>query len=741
MARDSRKPEERAREKIDKQLEHSGWTHLDKNQMHGTGYREEVDINQGKRSADYVLYLDEEPVAIIEAKKSSADPMKHRQQAVDYARDINDENQYGGVYSVPFVFVSNGDKIVIEDIRKEALAPRRVHSFYSPKDIKRKKSNRISGGLEYLRNQSWKDIDEELWENQQKGMEAVKQGILDRKSQMLLSMATGSGKTRLSMALSYQLLESGLVSRILFVPDTSELRRSGLEDFKNYQPINSERLSDKYIVGNFDDHMNGNCHVVVDTIQKVRRRLDTDGKQISVGDFDIVIADECHRGVHNDDGLAKALDYFDATEIGLTATPHEKTLNRYNNNHIYSYDYEKALDDGRVVPFYPRLIQTEITMDGYTHKGRHYSPRDIGRKITIDETNKLIARELANNSEPEDELTLVFAQGVKHAENIERNFTEVFKDELDLDAPNELVCMITGENRNAKRKLTNFRKSDRNPRVAVTVDMVSTGVDIKPLNNIVFMRSVKSPILFNQMMGRGTRQTPRKTGFKAFDCVGVFNYHQNSVFTTEDITVSTQNSTTGIGGDGDTTIENVDDENIDRIVNSEEGYPIRKAGVLRLVEGDEFIQNVANSIDVKADEIRESISNCESIESADSEIEEVLTSECQFFLREYIIKASDSHNTLFSLCYTTLNDEYSLKSKARKAGEKTMSELDISEENRKWIQGLEKRAALDKSSISRSTFLNKPLSNHGGYDAAKEIFGKDTIDDIIQEFNSEFLDL
>ncbi|WP_255410508.1 helicase-related protein, partial [Halorubrum sp. Atlit-26R] len=148
----------------------------------------------------------------------------------------------------------------------------------------------------------------------------------------------------------------------------------------------------------------------------------------------------------------------------------------------------------------------------------------------IHDTHRKVAEEIVEIADIENDLTLVFAQNIDHANIIAEDFREVFRDKLQIENPEEFVKTITSEDRHSDGALADFKDKRRTPRVAVTVDMVSTGVDVRPLNNLIFLRAVKSSILYNQMVGRGTRNTPQKEFFRLFDCIGVLDYHKDNMF-------------------------------------------------------------------------------------------------------------------------------------------------------------------------------------------------------------------
>ncbi|MDL0144534.1 DEAD/DEAH box helicase family protein [Halobacterium salinarum] len=731
-------PEGEAEEKIEAELQSQDWEEIPSG-TNRTGYSKYVHLPDG-READYVLYSLGKPVAIIEAKRQSKNPKNHLQQAHNYAKVIQGGATYNGIYGVPFVFASNGEKIVIDDLRDGTPDAREIRSFYTPADISRRLSLNITSGLEWLASHSHEDTDKELWENQSEAISNIKEALQSRKRRILVSMATGSGKTRLAMALTYQLLESGYAGRVLFVPDTEQLERDALQAFQSYDPLGSPRFSDQYITRGFDEYRDkGDADVVVSTIQKAHYELKENPDECSVGEFDVVVADECHRGIYNsEEGYGKVLDFYDSIEIGLTATPHQKTIQRYNNNHVYSYDYHEALDDDKVVPFRPYVIQTEATMDGIVYDGEHYSPNDFGTNVYIHDTHRKVAKEIIDKADIEDELTLVFAQNIDHANIITEDFREVFSEELQIDNPKEFVKTITSENRHSEATLDNFDDKRRNPRVAVTVDMVSTGVDIRPLNNLVFLRAVKSSILYNQMIGRGTRNTPEKEFFRMFDCIGVLDYHDDNMFSTENLDIKYTDSDNNGESKPSEPPKEIKDKDVDRVVRQFQAYPLKD----EFVEEDKFISKVSEVIESKREAIIHAINEAESIEEADSKIEEILSEEWRYFTQDYISDASPSHITsLFELTSEVLLGHNSIRKNSERAKQAVNSEYELSDEQQEWIQMFVERAVIEKETISKPQLLEKPFSDYGGYDYAIDLFQDPDLDTIIATFNDELLSM
>lgn len=730
--------EKDAEDKIEAELEKQGWEKIDSNSTK-TGYDKYVQLPDGTE-ADYVLYSAGQPVAIIEAKRASKNPRNHLQQARNYATEIDSGVKYSGVYNVPFVFASNGDEILVDDLREGTPDSRTVKSFYSSEDIRRRLILNPKQGLNWLNSHTYEDTDKELWEHQQDGLDSIKEALTDRKEMILVSMATGSGKTRLAMALTYQLLESDYAGRVLFLPDTKQLERDGLEDFRKYDPIGSPRFSDRYIVRDFNEYRDtGSADVVVSTIQKAYTELRDNPEECSVGEFDVIIVDESHRGIYNEEkGYGEVLEFYDSIEIGLTATPHQKTLQRYNNNHVHSYGYDEALADDKVAPFRPHVIQTQATMEGIDYDGEHYPPSEFGRDVLIHDTHRKVARELIDIVDIENELTLVFAQNVDHANVIAEDFREVLKNELDITEADEFVKTITNEDRHSDATLEDFKDKRKLPRIAVSVRMVSTGVDVRELKNLVFLRAVRSPILYNQMVGRGTRNTPQKEFFRIFDSIGVFDYHSDQIFSTENIELQYDDSETATEPVEDEDPKEIDDEDVDRVVKQYQAYPLPD----EFATAEKFISEVSKLIDDREEDLKEAVKETTTIEEADEAIEDILSSEWGYYTQDYLLNASsDDIESLFELASKVLLGHNTIKMNAKQARESIEQDYDLSEEQSEWINLFSEHASLNKGTITKRQLLNKPFSNRGGYDRAREVFDHPDLETIISEFNKHLLSL
>ena len=356
-------------------------------------------------------------------------------------------------------------------------------------------------------------------------MSGVEQSLSDGDPYSLIRITTGAGKTRSAMALTVRLLESGYADNILYIPDSRGISDQVKTDYIEYDPLGtSNSFSDNYIVEDLQDnvsHRLETANVVVTTLQKMYEIAQDDPSRLSAGKFDVIITDECHRSIYNSDGYGQVLDQIDAVEIGLTATPTKKTVQRFNDNRVVDYGYNQALVDGHVVPYEANQIKTKITMDGVERDGEYYPAKDLGRKFSVPDTHRKAAERIHDEIDEKTELILIFAVSDAHATEIVHDLRQAgpFADER-----SEFIQKITYNADAPEQTLKNFKDPYSPPYIAVTVQKIEAGIDIRPLENVVMLRPVKSPVLFNQMVGRGTRTYDDKDKFRLFDFVGVLDY-------------------------------------------------------------------------------------------------------------------------------------------------------------------------------------------------------------------------
>ena len=540
--------------------------------------------------ADYALFVKGRLLGVVEAKKVAVGAQNVLEQAKRYSRGVfNGIGNWRG-YRVPFLYSTNGENIYFLDVRGELNIFREIASFHTADALTEMFDRDQAGSYTRLQN-SPIELIERLRPYQEKAIAATESAIVKGKRAMLVAMATGTGKTFLTVAQIYRLLEAKVAKRILFLVDRRALAAQAVRTFASFNTPRGNKFNQEYEVYSqrfqkedfgddeqFDPQVLPSSYlttpqashtfVYVSTIQRMSINLfgkgsvdvGTDGDiddesdaekfDIPIHAFDLIIADECHRGYTTKETSVwrNTLDYFDGLKIGLTATPAVNTLSLFKEV-VYRYTTEEAIADGWLVDYEPVYIYSDIRLNGaFLQEGeevgvidtetgeeiydeledeREFSTADIERKITVPDSNRKIIQEIAEYAEKHQEETgrfpriLIFAVNDlphrSHADQIVGICKEVF------GRGDDFVQKITGSPSVDRplQKIREFRNRPQ-PKVAVTVDMLTTGVDIPSLEFIVFMRPVKSRILWVQMLGRGTRLCDEinKTHFKIFDCFG-----------------------------------------------------------------------------------------------------------------------------------------------------------------------------------------------------------------------------
>ncbi len=534
--------------------------------------------------ADYALFVRGQLLGIIEAKKVSVGPENVLEQAKRYSQGATDTLGNWNGHRVPFLYSTNGEKIWFLDVRDPSNLPRELSSFHTPEAVA-EMLNRSPVPL-----QSPPDVQlEKLRGYQERAIEAIERAIGQGKRNLLVAMATGTGKTFLTVSQIYRLLLSGDFRRILFLVDRRVLAAQAVREFASFATPRGNKFSQEFEVYSqrfhredfaedekFEPNVLPNAYltsptsshtfVYVSTIQRMtvnlfgwqrsfeQNRSDPDYEpeveQLSIPNhaFDLIIADECHRGYTASETAIwrDVMQYFDAVRIGLTATPAPHSLSLFKEV-VYRYTTEEAIEDGYLVDYDAVKIKSDVLINGaFLKEGEHvgivdritgaekydeledereYSADEIEHRITSPKTNKKIIQELARHAFEFEVIngrfpkTLIFAVNdlphVSHADQVVAVCKEVF------GRGDNFVQKITGSPSVDRplQKIREFRNRPL-PMIAVTVDMLTTGVDIPSLEFIVFMRPVKSRILWVQMLGRGTRKCDdiKKESFTIFDC-------------------------------------------------------------------------------------------------------------------------------------------------------------------------------------------------------------------------------
>lgn len=573
-------PEQIARDKIDTLLIQSGWKVQDRKALNfnaglGIAVREyPTDIGP----VDYVLFVERKPVGVIEAKREEEGHRLtiHESQAEAYAAA---KLKYVDNNPLRYVYESTGEIARFTDFRDPKPRSRQVFSFHRPETFK---EWLLSPKDLRTRLHDITVLDEKgLRDCQINAIKRLEKSFKENFPRALIQMATGSGKTYAAITFIYRLLKFARGKRILFLVDTRNLGEQAEQEFMAYTPSDDNRkFTELYNVQRLkSSYVSKDAQVCICTIQRLYSILKGEELDESVEDinpnetwqpkepmpvvynekvplefFDFIVIDECHRSIYN--LWRQVLEYFDAFLIGLTATPDKRTFGFFNENIVSEYSHEQAVADGVNVGYDPYIIDTEITQQGSQIKAKEYI--DVRERLTrkkrweqLDEdvkyNGKQLDRDVVNPSQIRNVIrafknklpeifpgrkevpkTLIFAKTDSHADDI----IEIVREEF--CEGNDFCKKITYKSiEDSKSLLAQFRNS-YNPRVAVTVDMIATGTDVKPLECLLFMRDVRSANYFEQMKGRGTRTlngddlkkvTPSaktsKTHFVIVDAVGV----------------------------------------------------------------------------------------------------------------------------------------------------------------------------------------------------------------------------
>ena len=558
-------PEERAREKIDKQLINAGWDIVSRNEYvpKSTSAVKEG-LMQGNTESDYLLFVDDKAIAVVEAKRED-NPLgpEVEKQAEGYARSPQD--WYGLWYQglIPLVYMANGKKIYFKNMLTDPDGDYvELSEMHSPKKML-SLINKVSeyGALPRLEKKGLRDC-------QYNAEIELEKSMKEGKKKNLAILATGSGKTYLACLASYRLLNYTPTKRILFLVDRNNLARQTEAEFSQFDRTEGQvEMSSLYEIKRLKKENDIKADIVISTIQKLfavltgqtlsddsedaedEKTMTDEEKEtkevITLGDdlklppdhFQFIIVDECHRSIY---GKWRAvLDYFSGAKVlGLTATPTPEAYAFFNNNIIEEYTYDESVVDGVNVPSRVYRIATEITEHGGAiRSGTKVTEtvRKTGETITydapqrIDYDNMQLDRSVVNRDQirkvltaykkaiyeelyPEREKsweyipkTLIFAKDDNHASEIVEGVKDVFKSEFENEeVPEHFVQKITYSSGDSNGLIRDLR-TEKDFRVAVTVTLVATGTDVRPLEVVLFMKDVRSDVLYTQMKGRGCR--------------------------------------------------------------------------------------------------------------------------------------------------------------------------------------------------------------------------------------------
>lgn len=605
MAGLRQKSEAETRYMIDEQLRQVGWEANTQEIRYAKGIRPvkgrnmaiaewPTDSTVSKRGyADYALFVGTKLVGVIEAKAEHKDiPSVIDYQGKDYPRNIRKEDakyQIGtwGEYKVPFTFATNGRPYLEQfktksgiwflDLREPSNVPVALHGWISPSGIMEQLEKDIQAGNGALQAMPYDLLTDKdglnLREYQIKAVKAAEQAVISGRKEILIAMATGTGKTRTVLGMIYRFLKTNRFKRILFLVDRTSLGEQASDVFKEVKLEELMTLDEIYNIKELDEKtVDKETRIQIATVQSMVKRIlyNTGETMPAVTDFDLVIIDEAHRGYLLDKEMGDAeilyrdqrdyqskyrsvVEYFDAVKIALTATPALQTTQIFGQP-VFKYTYREAVIEGYLVDHdAPHYLETKLSKEGIHYKSGDtvtiYDPvtgevtnselledeldfdiENFNRQVITENFNKTVLSEIARDIDPEspDEQgkTLIYAVDDQHADMIVSILKDIYsKTGVDNAAIMKITGSVGGGNPKKVAEAIKRFKNERFPSIAVTVDLLTTGIDVPEITTLVFMRRVKSRILLEQMMGRATRLCPKihKTHFEIYDPVGVYD--------------------------------------------------------------------------------------------------------------------------------------------------------------------------------------------------------------------------
>lgn len=598
------KSEAETRYMIDTQLRKVGWEADTENLRYGKGIRPQKGKNLAiaewptlsaagnKGRADYALFAGEKLVAVIEAKAEHKDiPSVIDYQCKEYAQNIRPEDEKyvittWGKYKAPFVFATNGRPYLAQletksgiwflDLRESANMPKALRGWISPygmlklleSDIEKADKALQTLPYDFLRDKDGLN----LRQYQLNAIQAVENAVINGQKNILLAMATGTGKTRTVLGMIYRFLKTGRFNRILFLVDRTALGEQAEDVFNEVKLEDLKTLNDIYDIKTLEDTVfEDETKVHIATVQGMVKRLlyNDEERQPSVTDYELIVIDEAHRGYLLDKEMGEdellyrdqldyqskyrmVIEYFDAVKIALTATPALHTTQIFGKP-VFKYTYREAVIEGYLVDYdAPHKIKTQFNTEGIKYnKGEtlalydpvtheitnsevlqdemNFDVEKFNKQIITPSFNRTVLEEIARDIDPEDVMqgkTLIYAVDDEHADLIVKILKEIYTNYgIDNDAIMKITGSVAGGNKRKVQEAIKRFKNERFPSIAVTVDLLTTGIDVPEITTLVFMRRVKSRILFEQMLGRATRLCPKinKTHFEIYDPVGVYD--------------------------------------------------------------------------------------------------------------------------------------------------------------------------------------------------------------------------
>ncbi|NDJ21119.1 type I restriction-modification system endonuclease [Nostoc sp. B(2019)] len=579
--------ERETRRLIDAQLQRCGWEADSEELTYQNGVRPQKGRNLAiaeypttNGRADYALFCGLQIVGVVEAKRQNKDISEGAlNQAKRYSEgfQVLGEVVAGGPwqnYKVPFVFATNGRPFLQQlqtksgiwfcDLRRSTNLRLCLPTWYSPQGLLDALAQDVDQAHIRLTQEGF-NYGLELRDYQIRSIQAIESALARGQRELLVAMATGTGKTKTCIALVYRLLKTKRFRRVLFLVDRTALGEQTANAFKDSRMENLQTFADIFEIKDLKDtEPDRDTKVQIATVQSMVKRVlyPSDSSILTADQYDCIVVDECHRGYLLDRDLSdtelefrdfndyvskyrRVLEQFDAVKIGLTATPALHTTEIFGNP-VYLYSYREAVIDGWLIDHEPPFqIRTKLSEEGMVwnpgEQMEFFNPQtgqldlihapdevridveQFNRRVVTEDFNRVVCETLAQHIDPFlPEKTLIFCAKDDHADIVVTQLKQAFQTRYD-HIEDDAVVKITG---NADKPLELIRKfrNEVNPKVAVTVDLLTTGIDIPAICNLVFIRRVNSRILYEQMLGRATRlcNDIGKEVFRVFDAVRLY---------------------------------------------------------------------------------------------------------------------------------------------------------------------------------------------------------------------------
>ncbi len=539
--------------------------------------------------ADYALFVGEQLMAVVESK--AEDKTVYNvidSQCSDYASMLREEDEEYIIdkwreYQVPFAFATNSKPycegyeiksgLWFRDLRNSANLPKALKGWISPQGFVELLNKDEEAANERLSSYSMNILmDKEglnLRDYQIKAIQAVENAVREGQKEVLLSMATGTGKTRTILGMIYRFIKTDRFKRVLFLVDRTALGEQAQDVFEEVKVEDFLTLDNQYEIKKLEDNeIDENTRIQVATVQSMVKRIlyNNSDAMPSVTDYDLIVVDEAHRGYILDKEMGESellyrdeldyiskyrtvIEFFDATKVALTATPALHTTDIFGKP-VFEYSYSQAVIDGYLVDHdVPHDIGTKLKIEGITYQKGEVVPiydpitgqitnsdeledelkfdvEQFNKMVITEPFNRTVLTEIANDLDPEGEAkTLIFAVTDDHADMIVKILRDIYQEsEIAHNAIMKITGSVGGGNKKKVLEAIKRFKNEKYPNIVVTVDLLTTGIDVPEICNLVFMRRIKSRILFEQMLGRATRLCDdiSKTHFEIYDPVGVY---------------------------------------------------------------------------------------------------------------------------------------------------------------------------------------------------------------------------